>query len=398
MNPQIEKLFQTSQKPSRLIIGLMSGTSMDGLDVALCKFHEAGQKTSVELLQFETVPFEEDVKTEIRKVFAKQTIDFPLLCMLNPWIGNMHGEMVSTCLEKWCIKPSEIDAIASHGQTVMHQPKRLHGLEKYPNSTLQIGDGDHMAIKTGILTLSDFRQKHCAAGGEGAPLALYGDYLLFSSDLENRVLINIGGIANFTFLPADGDFDKVFATDSGPGNTIIDAYVQQHFNLPFDENAAIAKKGNLNESLLNKLKEHTYFKEQIPKTTGPELFNLAYIDTLIENTLIEDISHEDVLKTLCHFTADTLCDCIIQNVDINEKTGVYLSGGGMHNPLLVDLIKQRLPNLVIDKMHVLGISGDAKEAVLFAALANETLSGETGFKKPNNELGSFYMGKISLPN
>lgn len=393
MNPQIEKLYQISQKPSRLIIGLMSGTSMDGLDVALCKFHNAGQKTTVELLQFETVPFEEDVKTEIRKVFAKQNIDFPLLCMLNPWIGNMHGKMVNSCLKKWAVKPSEIDAIASHGQTVMHQPKRLHGQEKYPNSTLQIGDGDHMACKTGILTLSDFRQKHCAAGGEGAPLALYGDYLLFSSDEENRVLINIGGIANFTFLPADGDFDKVFATDSGPGNTIIDAYVQKHFNLPFDENAALAQKGTLDETLLQKLKEHNYFKEQIPKTTGPELFNLAYIDSLIVN-----IKHEDVLKTLCHFTADTLCDCIIQNIDINEKTAVYLSGGGMHNPLLVNLIKQRLPNLVIDKMDVFGISGDAKEAVLFAALANETLSGETGFKKPNKGQGSFYMGKISLPN
>lgn len=393
MNPQIEKLYQISQKPSRLIIGLMSGTSMDGLDVALCRFKDAGEKTSIELLQFETVPFDETVKTEIRKVFAKQNIDFPLLCMLNPWIGNMHGEMVNSCLKKWAVMPSEIDAIASHGQTVMHQPKRLHGLDKYPNSTLQIGDGDHMAIKTGILTLSDFRQKHCAAGGEGAPLALYGDYLLFSSDLENRVLINIGGIANFTFLPADLDFNSVFATDSGPGNTIIDAYIQKHFNLPFDKNAEIAKKGELNQSLLNKLKEHPYFTESVPKTTGPELFNLNYIQPLIGS-----LSHEDVLNTLCHFTASTLCDCIIRNVPLDDKTSLYLSGGGMHNPLIVELIKQRLPNIVIDKMDVLGISGDAKEAVLFAALANETLSGKKGFQKPSGGRSTFYMGKISLPN
>lgn len=393
MNPQIEKLYQISQKPSRLIIGLMSGTSMDGLDVALCRFKDAGEKTNIELLQFETVPFDETIKTEIRKVFAKQNIDFPLLCMLNPWIGNMHGEMVNSCLKKWAVMPSEIDAIASHGQTVMHQPKRLHGLEKYPNSTLQIGDGDHMAIKTGILTLSDFRQKHCAAGGEGAPLALYGDYLLFSSDLENRVLINIGGIANFTFLPADGDFNSVFATDSGPGNTIIDAYIQKHFNLPFDKNAEIAKKGELNQGLLNKLKEHPYFTESVPKTTGPELFNLNYIQPLIGS-----LSHEDVLNTLCHFTAITLCDCIIRNVPLDDKTSLYLSGGGMHNPLIVELIKQRLPNIVIDKMDVLGISGDAKEAVLFAALANETLSGKKGFQKPSGGRSTFYMGKISLPN
>jgi anhydro-N-acetylmuramic acid kinase len=393
MNPQVKKLYEIGQKEVRYIIGLMSGTSLDGLDVALCKFVGSGPATSVSLVQFETVPYSDEIKTEIRKVFAQKTIDFPLLCMLNPWIGNLHGKLINECILKWGMSASEIDLIASHGQTVMHQPKRLHQSELYPNSTLQIGDGDHLAVKTGIITLSDFRQKHCAVGGEGAPLALYGDYLLYYSSLENRVLINIGGIANYTFLPKDGNFDKVFATDTGPGNTIIDAFVQKYFNVPFDDNASLASKGTLNPALLKNLKENHYFKEQIPKTTGPELFNLAYLENAI-NKLNARPNNYDILATLCHFTADTLCTSIREETSAET---IYLSGGGMHNPLIVNLIKQQFPTLVIKPMGVLGVSGDAKEAVIFAALANECIASETGFKLPNGKDGDFFMGKISFP-
>jgi anhydro-N-acetylmuramic acid kinase len=396
MNPEIEKLYQISQKDSRLIVGLMSGTSMDGLDIALCKFIGAGEATKVALVAFETLPFDDDIKSEIRKVFAKDTVDFPHLCQLNPWIGNLHGQLVNKCLVKWGITASDVDAIASHGQTVMHQPKRLHQNKKFPNSTLQIGDADHLSMKTGILTISDFRQKHCAIGGEGAPLALYGDYLLFSSPKENRILINIGGIANFTFLSYNKDFAAAFATDTGPGNTIIDAYVLKHFGLPFDENANLAKSGKLIPELLSELKNHTYFEQVPPKTTGPELFNLAYLNSALAKLDISP-THEDTLTTLCHFSTETLCDEISKSATLNSNTSIYLSGGGMHNPLLVALIQKALPGLKIKSMDDLGISGDAKEAVLFAALANETLAGKNGFIRPDGALERFYMGKISLP-
>jgi len=396
MNPQIEKLYQISKKDSRLIVGLMSGTSMDGLDIALCKFIGAGEATKVELVAFETLPFEDDTKDEIRKVFAKDTIDFPHLCRLNPWIGNLHGMLVNKCLAKWGFAASDIDAIASHGQTVMHQPKRLHDIEKFPNSTLQIGDADHLAIITGILTLSDFRQKHCAAGGEGAPLALYGDYMLFSSSEESRVLINIGGIANFTFLPSNRDFNAAFATDTGPGNTIIDAYMQKHFGLPFDENAKLATSGKLIPELLRELKGHVYFEQAFPKTTGPELFNLTYLNSALTKTNASP-THEDVLATLCHFSAETLCDEISKSTALDSNTNIYVSGGGMHNPLLIALIKRALSGIEIKSMDDLGISGDAKEAVLFASLANETLAGKSGFIKPDGGSERFFMGKISLP-
>lgn len=216
MNPNLDHLFTIAQKPQRRIIGLMSGTSLDGLDVALCRLEGSGAATQVQVEQFATVPYTEAVKTEIRRVFAKSTIAFEHLCLLNPWLGLLHADMVLDCLRTWQIAPQQVDCIASHGQTVFHAPRSQHGKPDFPNATLQIGDGDHVAVRTGILTISDFRQKHVAAGGEGAPLAVYGDYLLFSKADEDRILLNMGGIANFTFLPGSLDVGAMFSTDVGP--------------------------------------------------------------------------------------------------------------------------------------------------------------------------------------
>jgi anhydro-N-acetylmuramic acid kinase len=398
MNQNIQKLYKIAQKPSRKIIGLMSGTSMDGLDVALCEYTGSGLDTKVKVLKFETVPFAEDVKVEIRKIFAKKEIDFQQLCVLNPWIGNLHGEIVNQLLEKWGISNSEVDCIASHGQTVFHAPKIQHKIEKFPNATLQIGDGDHLAVKTGIITLSDFRQKHCAAGGEGAPLAVNGDYLIFSEKDKNRILLNMGGISNFTFLSGDLNPEKVFATDTGPGNTIMDAFVQKHFGIPFDKDAKIAMKGKVSESLLLELKKHTFFKGPLPKTTGPEVFNLAYLEVALENSKTKELSREDVMATLCQFTAETITDCIFSISENTFPSEVFMSGGGMHNPLIVNFLQKKMPNTKFLRTDDIGIDGDAKEAVLFATLANEALSGgETDFGIRKG-VPSVSMGKVSFPN
>ena len=396
MNQNIEKLFAIAGKKERLIIGLMSGTSLDGLDVVLCKFSGSGGETAIEILNFETVSFDEDIKTEIRKVFAKKTIEFQDLCLLNPWIGNLHGEIVTNCLKKWSVLPDEVDLIASHGQTVFHSPKILHGLDKFPNATLQIGDGDHVAVKTGIITLSDFRQKHCAAGGEGAPLAVYGDYLIFSKIGEDRILLNMGGIANFTYLSGNLDANEVFATDTGTGNTLIDAYVKLYFDLPYDDNAKIASLGTVNSNLLKALKNNDFFKKSFPKTTGPELFNLAYLTNAQEVSKTENIAHEDVLATLCRFSAQTIAEAIIA-FNSNSKV-IYASGGGVHNPLLMKNLKELLPQFNFKKTDDLGISGDAKEAVLFATLANEAVAGGRTNFGSRKGVPSVSMGKISFPS
>lgn len=394
MNTNIQKLYDIARKPSRKIIGLMSGTSLDGLDIALCEYTGSGLETQVEVLQFTTVDYDDEFKDEIRKVFAKETIPFQQLCVLNPYIANIHAEMINGALRQWGIANVEIDCIASHGQTVFHSPKILHRQLKFPNATLQIGDGDHIAMKTGILTLSDFRQKHCAAGGEGAPLAVYGDYLIFSKKGEDRILLNMGGIANFTFLSGDLDPEKVFATDTGTGNTLIDAFMQKFYDLPYDKDAEIASQGKVDEKLLKALKNDSFFKTSVPKTTGPELFNLEYLAKARKASYTWDLYGEGVLATLCKFTADTILECL-NDCGIHPKK-VFMSGGGMHNPLIVAHLKAGLPNTEFLKTDDIGINGDAKEAVLFATLANEALAG--GEVKFGNKVPTVSMGKVSFPN
>ncbi len=401
MNTNIEQLYQIANKQVRRIIGLMSGTSMDGLDVVLCEFEGEGGATQVKVLEFRTVAFDESVKDEIRKVFAKRKIDFQQLVVLNPWIGNLHGRLVLDCLQEWGIPPSKVDLIASHGQTVFHAPQILHGLEKFPNATLQIGDGDHVAVTTGIITLSDFRQKHCAAGGEGAPLAVYGDYLIFSKPGENRILLNMGGIANFTYLPATLNANDVFATDTGTGNTLIDAVTRNYFNLAYDENAELAKRGVINEALLRELKNDQFFQKPFPKTTGPELFNVDYLRKAQQRSQTEALSPEDLLATLTRFSAETIAEAVLHAVATHDTAlpwAIYASGGGVHNPLLLAHIQELLPGFTLGKTDDLGISGDAKEAILFATLANEALAGGKTHYGNRQGVPSVSMGKISFPN
>ena len=402
MNQNIQNLFNIANKQSRNIIGLMSGTSLDGLDVALCKISGSGEQTKVEILNFETVDYSDDTKEEIRKVFAKKTIDFQHLALLNEWIGNLHGEIISKCLKKWNLENATIDLIASHGQTVMHAPKILHNFEKFPNATLQIGDGDHIAVKTNIITISDFRQKHLAAGGEGAPLAVYGDFFIFGKKGENRIMLNMGGIANFTYLPSSMNPEEIFVTDTGTGNTLLDAFVKYHFpHLSYDNDAEIASKGTVNNQLLRELKCNDFFLKPFPKTTGPELFDKQYVTLAQQNSETTNISTEDLLATLTRFSAETIADAI---KFIIEKSGhnlnlfnVYISGGGMHNPLLVGFLKELLPCKFL-KTDDLGIDGNAKEAVLFAILANETVAGGKANFGTRKGIPSVSMGKISFPN
>lgn len=397
MNQNIASLYQIANKPERLIIGLMSGTSLDGLDVALCKCVGSGANTQLSLLAFETVAYSNDFKADVKTIFSKKTVDLEKLCLLNEYIGVLHGQMVNTCLAKWGYQNHQIDAIASHGQTIYHAPKSLHGLANYGNGTLQIGDGDHLAITTGIITLSDFRQKHIAAGGEGAPLALYGDYLLFSKAGEDRILLNIGGISNATFLPGSLDANKIISTDIGPGNTMMDAYVQAHFEGKyFDADAAIAKQGNVNSALLQALENHPFFISSFPKTTGPELFNLDYLNTAMQQANITNLAHADVMATLNYFTANAIVAAIQQLATPQEPITIFVSGGGMHNPLLLQNIQSQLPHITISTTQVIGINPDAKEAVLFALLANESLCGGNTFY--GNNTPSVSMGKISFPN
>ncbi len=392
LNTNLKKLFKTAGKPEKLGVGLMSGTSLDGLDIALCKFTNNGLNTRFELLEFKTVPYDDDFKAEVREVFSRKMVDLEKLTLLNAYIGTFHGQLVLDCLKSWSVDPAEIDYIASHGQTIYHAPKRLHLQANYPNATLQIGDGDHLAVKTGILTISDFRQKHLAAGGEGAPLALYGDVLLGSKPGESRILLNMGGISNLTYLPADGNPSKVMCTDIGPGNTLIDAACKKYFGKAYDQDSQIAFSGKVNNALLFALLAHPFFKEVFPKTTGPELFNLNYVEQAQQASQTKDMLPADVVATLSALTAEVIVNVIESNYP-GAGLKLFASGGGYHNPFIMQRLQQCLPDVAIAGTQHLGIDPDAKEAILFALLGNEALCGEP---IPIGDNPAVLMGKFSF--
>ena len=397
MHPNIQHLYEIANKPARKVIGLMSGTSLDGLDIALCTITGAGKATKVKLDEFITVPYTPDLKEKLLTVFSKKTVSLEQLCVLNPWLALQHASMVNHALQQWGVDAAQVDLIASHGQTIYHAPKSLHPNDAFGPATLQIGDGDHLAMHTGIITLSDFRQKHIAAGGEGAPLAVYGDYLLCTDTQENRLLLNIGGIANYTYLPANGRLDQVFSSDTGPGNTMMDAFMREHFNAAYDKDGLVAKKGIINEALLKAMKADTFFNVPLPKTIGPELFNLAFIENAQLASSTTHIAKEDIMATLNRLTAETIVDAIHMHVPSTDQYTLYTSGGGMHNLLVVEHIQSLLPHITIKSSQSIGIHPDAKEAILFAILANEAVAGSPMYVGGNATKMPVTMGKISLP-
>ncbi|HTF22227.1 MAG TPA: anhydro-N-acetylmuramic acid kinase [Chryseolinea sp.] len=397
MNKNITRLARIASKKSRTIIGLMSGTSMDGLDVALCEVSGSGLRTKLKLRAFATVPYTPEIKSQIGEVFAKSSVDFEQLCILNPWLGQLHAGMVKQCLKKWRVPAANVDLIASHGQTVYHAPASQHPEEDI-NATLQIGDGDQIAVRTGIITVSDFRQKHIAKGGEGAPLAVYGDYLLLSHKTENRILLNIGGIANFTYLPAGHKPNKVFVTDTGPGNTLIDHATRRLFpGEYYDKDAARARRGKVNARLLKTLKSDRFFDLDFPKTTGPEVFSMGYVQTAQETSDAIDLHADDLLATLTRFSAETMASAI-RLATGKKKFSIYLSGGGAHNPLLTQWLLELLDVPALQTTEAIGVPGDAKEAILFAVLANETVAGGVTDFGRRSKIPSVSMGKISFPS
>lgn len=401
MNSNVEKLYRIASKEERLMMGLMSGTSLDGLDLALCKLRGSGPDTSLDLVEFATVPYENEYVDRTLKIFSKEIIHLGDLSGLNAWVAHHHAGLIQSILASWGVNARDIDLLASHGQTVYHGPQSLRG-NAYPNHTLQVGDGDHLAVLTGIITCSDFRQKHIAAGGEGAPLVQYGDYLLFSDQDEDRILLNLGGIANFTYLPArkrSGGCAKIWATDLGPANTMMNQFMQQRFGLGFDKNAECASRGTVDAGLLASLLEHEFYNWPFPKTTGPELFNFAYLSACISKQS-RFISDEDILSTLCEMAVQGVSKGVENILKESENFPVvYVSGGGTHNPLMMGMLRKQLPaGIVVRSFDVLGLPGDAKEAALFAVLANETLAGSPEHFKALDDVPAVCMGKISFPS
>ncbi|MEX0610143.1 MAG: anhydro-N-acetylmuramic acid kinase [Balneolaceae bacterium] len=392
MNQQLTKLFEIAQKPERLIIGLMSGTSLDGLDIALCKISGSGEETNIEVLNFETVEYSPALRSRLSAVQSKAQTDTKELTILNSELGFLYGDWVLGKLNKWNFSKEEVDLIASHGQTVFHAPSED---KKFPNSTFQMVDADHIAHRSGIITISDFRQKHTAAGGEGAPLAGIFDEVMFRSPNKNRMLLNLGGIANFTWLPSKESKKETKTSDTGPANTLMNEAMIKYFSRPYDEGGKVAAKGNVHSELLKYALLEPYFRKSFPKTTGQEDFKLAYIEDLMKGHQIE-LSHEDLLATLTAITIYSVSRAV-DEIAGEENFECYVSGGGVHNTALMNGLKSRMPNAEFKEFEELGVSPDAKESAIMALFANECLAGE-GFLIPGTEKRKVHLGKISLPD
>ncbi len=400
MNNAIQQLADISSKEERMIIGLMSGTSMDGLDLALCKISGTGTQTEIMLKEFTTLSYPDEIQQMLKEVVSVPKCSLEELCIFNTYLGEITADLILEFLEKWKVEPSSIDCIASHGQTIYHAPQSRHKRSGLPNATLQMGDGDHIARETGIITISDFRQKHTAAGGEGAPMASLIDRMLFDDPDKNRLLLNIGGIANFSYLPAAGSSRSFSTADTGPGNTLLDAASQRILDHPFDKGGATARKGKVNQGLLEALKDDPYFELDPPKTTGLEYFNWSYVKRARKLSNAEDFSAPDLLATLTQFTVQTITNAIQKIHPESEALEIMVSGGGVHNKCLMEGLQNEFNNAVFKSFEEHFFNADAKEAVCFAVLANELLAGE-GF--PISAIGhtkrkdKINFGKISLP-
>ena len=377
MNKHFRKIKEISDKNERLIVGLMSGTSLDGLDIVLCSISNS---EGIKQLHFETCEFGDELKSKLQSIAFRDQVDLKLLNILNSELGDFYAEAVLKTLKKWSVSPSDVDLIGSHGQTIYHSPDAYQYSDKKRTATLQIGDGDHIARKTGIITISDFRQKDTASGGQGAPLAKHLDSYVFSDPDKSRILLNLGGIANFTLIPSDSD--DVVCSDIGPANTLINQAMRIFYSKGFDKNGEVARSGKVHQALLSELMRHEFIQKSFPKTTGPEEFNITWVQKVIKGLNVDDLFSEDIVCTLTEFTAESI-SMALSKLSADE---IFISGGGIHNDFLMNQLRKLLPELSFRDIEEFGISADAKEAVLMAYLADDLVMH-----------GEINLGKISIP-
>jgi len=394
----IDNLIRLKEKESRNVIGLMSGTSCDGIDACLVKITGNGLSTEVHIMGFETYPYRNEIRELIFKASCKETGTVDKICQLNFTLGKLFANAAVQIAGKVSVPLSEIDIVGSHGQTIYHISSLKGKNGKKVRSTLQIGEPSVIAQETGVTTIADFRTSDIAAGGEGAPLVPYVDYILFGRDGTGRAVQNIGGISNVTFLPTDRDINKIIAFDNGPGNMIIDRFAEiiTDGRLQYDRDGELASKGKLNQDLLERLCTHPYLPKQPPKSTGREYFGIQFSDDLYKELREDNIDIHDAIATITAFTAKSISDSyrnfILPYYEIDE---VIISGGGTHNPVLFQFLEDYLVDINIRKTDDFGIPSGAKEALAFAILANETVRGNPGnIPSATGAKESVVLGKI----
>ena len=341
-----------------LAIGLMSGTSLDGVDTVLCEISGPMDQLALKQLDFITLPIEKDVKDRIRKVIHGENISTQLICSLNFELGQVFSRAVKTMLDKHGLKGEDVRFVANHGQTLYHLPKASH---PHVPSTLQMGEAAIIAYDNHIDVIDDFRVMDMAAKGEGAPLVPFSEMLLYRKANEVVALQNIGGISNVTIL----DNEHVQAFDCGPGNMMIDEAMRHFFGLPYDANGACAASDSIDETLFNELIQHPYLDRKPPKSTGREDFGEAFVLDIIQRYPF--LSAEQIVSTFTSFTAYSIADSI-QRFSHAMPTSLIVGGGGAYNAELMRRIQSLLPDIDVKTQESYGYSSEAKEAIAFVIL------------------------------
>lgn len=394
-------LASYTDKSEKWVIGLMSGTSLDGIDAAVVRVTGCGAETGVELVHFLSEPYPPEVRARLRELCTRERSDVALVCGMNFYLGERFAQAALAAAAAAGLSMNEIDLISSHGQTVWHIPADDAGDPFLVRSTLQIGDLSVIAKRTGVPVVGDFRTADMAVGGQGAPLVPYADYLLFRSEETGRIAQNIGGIANCTVIPAGAKPEDVYAFDTGPGNMVIDRIVslltdgRRHY----DEGGAWAAEGRVDEELVEEALGDPYFHQPPPKTTGREQFGEAYARAWLDKAKRRGLREADIVASATALTARSIADSylkfVLPNTPVHE---VIVSGGGAHNRTLLGMLADLLPEVRIRRSGDFGVHEDAKEAVVFALLGNDFMHGianqlprATGAERPT------VMGKLALP-
>ncbi|MBS99289.1 MAG: anhydro-N-acetylmuramic acid kinase [Oceanospirillaceae bacterium] len=343
-----------------LFIGLMSGTSIDAVDAVLVSFTPHFKQISSY-----SHPIPDSIKQRIFSLAEGHEESIDALAELDRDLGELFAEACLALMEHSGQAVGNISAIGSHGQTIRHRPEQSY--------TLQIGDSSRISERTGITTVADFRRRDVAAGGQGAPLVPAFHQGVFHSDSEDRVVINIGGMANLTGLPKNSAA-HLSGFDTGPGNVLMDGWIKRHRGCAYDKDGLWAQQGQINTRLLEQLLSEPFFKQSPPKSTGRELFHQGWLDNHLQQ--LPSVAAEDVQATLTELTAISIAEAV-KSLSL-DNPALYLCGGGAYNPYLNQRIQAQLPALTVKTTAALGIEPDWVEAAAFAWLASMTLTGQPG--------------------
>jgi anhydro-N-acetylmuramic acid kinase len=387
------------EKETRTVLGIMSGTSLDAIDVAAVRLGGTGKDMTIDVLGTEAIPISDRLRELILANSEVESSDVRQLTLLHSLIAHRYDSAIRRVLPQFSLTLDQVDVIGIHGQTVYHQPQALELDGTNVAGTTQLGDPSVLANLTRCAVVGDFRTADIALGGQGAPLVPYFDYVCFGDEAEDRLILNLGGIANLTVLPAGCSARDVLAFDTGPANMVIDNLTRRLFDRAFDENGGIAARGSVNEGLMEFLLAEPYFSRKPPKSTGRELFSSRYSDAVVRMSVQRGMNNEDIIATVTELSVRTILrawqDFISSSLRLSR---VLVAGGGLHNRTIMDGLERGFHRVPVSSTESVGIPPDAREAICFAVLAHEALNGTpANMPSATGASRATILGKICMP-